>query len=161
MDWVADRALVIAANAWNLLLVGLFLARAARAARLERRLGLAAVALILPIGAVGFANALARRPWWATLLPALIAAYLFLELLLDYLLGLNFRQTRALGPYLLLFYAAQWAAIGYAFAVGRAAGFVTLATYFLCLGATAYSYARAGHGESGPPSPPAAARRAT
>ena len=43
MARLADLGVVVAANAWNLLLIGVFLARAGEAKRLERRLGLAAV----------------------------------------------------------------------------------------------------------------------
>jgi hypothetical protein len=46
-----------------------------------------------------------------------------------------------------LFHAAQRAAIGYGFAVGRAAGFVTLTTYSLRLAATVCGYSREGHGQ--------------
>ena len=51
-----------------------------------------------------------------------------------------------LWPYLLLFYAGQFAMIGYAFLVGRPAGAITLATYFASLGATWWSYRHVGHG---------------
>jgi hypothetical protein len=148
MSQLADVVVVIAANALNLLLIGVFLARAADAQQLERQFGLLAVALVLPFALSALGNALAQRPWWAVALPLVAVAYLIVELILDYLLGLDFRHTVFLGPYLLLFYAAQWAVIGYAFAVDRVAGFVTLVTYFLCLGATAYSYSRVGHGRA-------------
>ncbi len=59
---------------------------------------------------------------------------------------MKFRQTSPLGPYLLTFYLGQFALIGYSFLVGKPHGFMTIITYFLCLGATAYSYMRVGHG---------------
>ena len=70
------------------------------------------------------------------------------ELLLDYVLEIDFRRThtRLLGPYLALFYLGQMGLIGYAFVVQPVYGFVTLATYFLNLLATWYSYSRVGHG---------------
>lgn len=149
MERIADLALVVAANGWNLLLVGVFLARTKEAKRLERQFGLAAVALALPVAAVAFGNALLERPWWSVALPATIVTYSLVELILDYILQLDFRHTRALGPYLLLFYVAQWSAIGYGFAVAPVTGFLTLVTYFLCLAATGYSYSRVGHGAPG------------
>ena len=79
-------------------------------------------------------------------LPVLMVAFILLELMLDYILKVNFRQTRMLGPYLLLYYIAQMGLIGYAFLVNKAAGVITLVTYFLSLGATGYSYYRVGHG---------------
>jgi uncharacterized membrane protein len=63
-------------------------------------------------------------------------------LLLDYILKLDFRKSRLLGPYLVLFFLGQIGMIGYAFAVGALQGFVTLATYSLCLGAMRYAHVK-------------------
>jgi hypothetical protein len=75
-------------------------------------------------------------------LPLPLILHSIVELLLDYILKLDFRRTRLLGPYLVLFYLGQMGLIGYAFVVEPAYGFVTLATYFLCLGATRYAHAK-------------------
>ena len=141
-----DTILIITTNLFNLIMVAIFLSRPAGRKRLEYWLGIANLALILPLAAGILFNLSAGREWWATVLPALLLAFLLLELLLDYILKLQFRQTRLLGPYLLLYYAAQMGMIGYAFLVSEPWGFVTLVTYFLCLGATAYSYRKVGHG---------------
>jgi hypothetical protein len=93
-------------------------------------------------------NALGRREWWAVVLPVLLAAYLILELILDYVLKLDFRNTRLLWPYLLVYYVAVNAMIGYTFLVDRAYGAITLATYLLGLLATWYSYSRVRHGQA-------------
>jgi hypothetical protein len=77
-----------------------------------------------------------------------MTAYLAVEYMLDYRLKSNFRQTRWLGPYLLLYYLGLFALIGYAFLVDRAAGFITLATYFINLAATGFSYSRVRHGRT-------------
>jgi hypothetical protein len=73
-------------------------------------------------------------------------AFLLLELLLDYVLQIPFRGTRLFWPYLALFYLSAWMMIGYSFLVDGVYGFITLITYFLSLGATAYSYSQVGHG---------------
>jgi len=143
---LVDTALVVIANLFNVLVAIIFLSRPFGLKRLEHALGLIDGALALPAGIAAVLNALAGREWWAVLLPALLAIYLLVELLLDYVLKLDFRHSRLLGPYLLLFYASQMGMIGYAFLVDETYGFVTLLTYFLCLGATAYSYRKVGHG---------------
>ena len=141
-----DLAMVIVANAVNLLLIGLFLARAAGARGAERAFGLGTVVLVVPVVVAVILNAAGGRGWWYVVLPMVLVVFLCVEVVLDYILGLDFRHTRLLWPYLLLFYLAVNAMIGYAFLVGRAYGFVTLATYFLCLLATWYSYTQVGHG---------------
>lgn len=143
-----DLALFLVANLVNLLIIGIMLSRPFGLKRLERILGVGAVACALPAALAVVLNVAGGREWWAVVLPALFVAYLILELVLDYVLKLDFRNTRLLWAYLLVYYVAVNAMIGYTFMVNETYGFVTLATYLLGLLATWYSYARVGHGQA-------------
>ena len=142
-----DLALFLIANLVNLLIIGIMLSRPFGLQRLERMLGLGAVACAVPAGLAVMLNAAGGREWWAILLPALFVGYLILELILDYVLRLDFRNTRLLWPYLLVYYVALNAMIGYTFLVDRVYGAITLATYLLGLLATWVSYSRVRHGQ--------------
>jgi len=137
-----DLVVVVAANLYNLLMTAIFLSRPRGWKRFERIAGLIMVALALPLGAAVVLNLVANRAWWFVVLPLPLILHCLVELVLEYLLKLDFRRTRLLGPYLALFYLGQWGLIGYAFVVEPVYGFVTLATYFLCLGATRYAHAK-------------------
>jgi hypothetical protein len=143
---IIDIAIVVIANAVNLLMTGIFLSRPPRWRQLEYVLGIIVMALGIPILAAIAINAAGRRTWWAIVLPIPLVLLCVVELLLDYVLKLPFRQTWLLGPYLGIYYLAQFGMIGYAFLVGKVHGFVTLGTYFACLFATWYSYSRVKHG---------------
>ncbi len=143
---IIDVTVFVIANLVNLLMVGIFVSRPQGLKRVEYVLGIVQITFILPLGAAVVINALQRRAWWFVILPALLVAFLIVELLLDYVLKLEFRTTRLLGPYLLLYYLSLMGMIGYAFLVGDAYGFITLVTYFMNLFATWYSYSRVGHG---------------
>jgi len=143
---MADTALFVIANLVNILMIGIFLSRPWGLKRLERVLGLVSITLALPLGFAVVMNALGGREWWTVALPSLLAAFLIVELILDYILRLPFRSSRLLGPYLLLYYLSLMGMIGYAFLVSEAYGFITVATYFLNLLATWYSYPKVGHG---------------
>ncbi len=143
---MVDLAMFAIANVVNVLVAIIMLSRPAGLRPVERALGLVLIFLALPLTLGVVFNALNGREWWTVVLPSLLVLHLALELLLDYVLAVNFRQTRLLWPYLLIFYLAQMGMIGYSFAIGRALGFVTLGTYFLSLLATWVSYARVGHG---------------
>ena len=144
--WVIDIGIFAVANLINLFLIGIFLSRPKGLKKVEHILGLFVVAMILPVGVALILNILGKREWWAIVLPLILIIFLSVELLLDYILKLNFRKTRWLWPYLLLYYSAMMAMIGYSFLMGKPYGFVTLGTYFLSLFATWYSYAQVGHG---------------
>ena len=143
--WVIDIGLFVVANLINLLLIGIFLSRPKGLKKVEHVLGLFMVAMILPVGIAIILNILGKREWWTIVLPLILILFLKIELLFDYILKLNFRKTKLLWPYLLLFYLAMMAMIGYSFLIEKIYGFVTLGTYFLGLFATWYSYSKVGH----------------
>lgn len=139
---MVDQVVVVAANLFNLLMTAIFLARPRGWKRFERIAGLVMVSLAVPLGTAAVLNLVNERPWWFVVLPLPLLLHCVAELLLDYVLKLDFRRTRLLGPYLALFYLGQWGLIGYAFVVKPLYGFVTLATYFLCLAATRYAHSK-------------------
>jgi hypothetical protein len=137
-----DTVLFAIANAVNLLVTGLFLSRVAGLAGLESLLGLTTIAMALPVAVAVLLNLRARREWWTIVLPLPLIVFCAIELLFDYILRLDFRNTALLWPYLLAFYGGQIGMVGYAFSIGKRQGFITLATYFLSLGATGYAFSQ-------------------
>ncbi|HLO13564.1 MAG TPA: hypothetical protein VK206_01955 [Anaerolineales bacterium] len=141
-----DLTVVVIANLLNLILSLIFLNRVFGRAAWEHWLGYGTLIMALPLSIIAIANLRSMRNWAFWVLPLVMVAYLLIESLLDYWLKLNFRQTSWLGPYLLVYYLALFAMIGYAFLTGRPYGFITLITYFINLAATFYSYTHVGHG---------------
>jgi hypothetical protein len=142
-----DMTIFVVANFVHLVIAIMFIARAQGARKLANAAGNASVAMILPLGMAVVLNSLVRRDWWMIVLPAVLLAFLVIELLFDYILKLDFRNTRLLWPYLLAYYLGLNAMIGYTFQVGKVFGFITLVTYFINLAATWYSYSRVKHGQ--------------
>jgi hypothetical protein len=143
-----DIAVFAIANFLNLMLAAMFVARARGMNLLERWTGLATLVLIIPVGAATIINLAGGREWWSVFFPALLFLFLLIELILDYILELEFKNTKLLWPYLLIYYLAMMGMIGYTFGVSELFGFITLGTYFVNLWATWYSYSRVGHGPS-------------
>jgi len=141
-----DRGVFAVANLINLLLVVMFVARGRRNGKVEKVAGLVIVALAFPLAAASLLNALGRRAGWTWGLPLLMVVFCVVEYLVDYALKVDFRTGRAMKPYLILFYLALMAMIGYSFLLGKTFGYITLATYFLHMAASAYSYGRVRHG---------------
>ncbi len=134
-----DLVLFLIINLFNLLTTVILLARTRGMAQLEYNLGLILAATIAPVGAIIILNYMNQREWWTTVLPLFFLAFLVLELVLDYVLKLNFRQTYMLWPYLTLFYMSQFTMIGFSFLANKQYGYVTLVTYFILLVATLYT----------------------
>lgn len=138
-----DLSVVVVANLFNLMVVGLMLARVAH---IDYDLGIPLIVMAVLLITASIFNISWKREKWFYILPLILAASLLFEWCLDYLFKIEFRSTWLLGPYLLLFYVGQMGMIGYSFLVKKGYGIVTLATYFLSLAATAYSYVNVGHG---------------
>jgi hypothetical protein len=145
-DRVIDLIVIVCSNIFNLVIVGVMLSRPPGWKKYEHILGMVNIVLIPPLGLAVINNWLTGREWWGMVLPGLMILFLIVETILDNVLKADFRYSRGLGPYLLIFYIAQWGMIGYSFLVEQTYGFLTLITYFISLGATAYSYAKVRHG---------------
>jgi hypothetical protein len=88
---------------------------------------------------------ISKRHKWKVILPLDFAVFLVLEIILDYILQIDFRNTWLIGPYLLLYYVAIMGMIGYAFRIGKVYGFLTLITYFSSQVAAVFSYVNVDH----------------
>ena len=70
-----------------------------------------------------------------------ILFYLFLELLLDYIFMIPFRNILAIHiPYIIVFYVAEFSMIGVSFERNRKMGFVVILTFFMLIGCLVYLY---------------------
>jgi hypothetical protein len=68
-----------------------------------------------------------------------ILSYLVLELLLDYILKIPFREILAIHvPYIIVFYAASFSMIGVSFEKNRKMGYVVLVTFLILIGCLTY-----------------------
>lgn len=72
---------------------------------------------------------------------AIILFYLFLELLLDYILLIPFREILGLHiPYIIVFYAAEFCIIGVVFDRNKKMGIVVLITFGILIGCLIFMY---------------------
>ena len=71
----------------------------------------------------------------------IILLYLVLEIVLDYILKIPFRDILALHiPYIIVFYAAVFSMIGVSFSIDRKKGFIVLITFWILIGCLIYTY---------------------
>ena len=68
-----------------------------------------------------------------------ILFYLFLELLLDYILKITFREILAIHvPYIIVFYAALFSMIGVSFEKNKKMGYVVIVTFLILMACLVY-----------------------
>lgn len=142
--WI-DIGVFTVANLMNVIMVGVFIARTMKTGHSPAVSAIWIIFIIILIVAAIF-NVREKRNWWTFVLPAILALFLVAEVVLDYILQIDFRNTKLLGPYLVLYYAGILGLIGYSFQIEKKYGFITLVTYFLSQAAALYSYLQVGHG---------------
>ena len=70
----------------------------------------------------------------------IILFYLFLELVLDYVLKIPFREILALHvPYIVVFYAALFSMIGVSLEKNKRLGYLVIATFFILIACLIYN----------------------
>ena len=140
-----DLTAISVTNIFNLIMVAIFVIRTMQPEH-SPLAGIVWVVFIAVLAVVIFQNVGAKRERWFILMPALFGIFLIVEVILDYVLKIDFRNTGLLTPYLILYYISILGMIGYSFLVEKKYGFITLVTYFLSQFAALYSYMKVGHG---------------
>ena len=125
-----DLIVVGMANLINLVMAGLFAARISGLTQVQHALGIVAMIMGFALGYIAFLNKKNERGKWFSYLLIPIFLFFVVDLTLDCVLAVDFRNTPVVGPYILLYYVGLWGLIGYSFIVDKKWGFVTLATYF-------------------------------
>ncbi len=129
----------ISAIAFNLLIAGIFIAQKKGDLRMVRKIGSMVIALSLPFGYVLYQNLMEGGNIWARVALAVVLAYQLVELLMDYLLKIDFRSKWVTHvPYILLEYAAFAGLIYTAFTISDFWGWTVSVTFWVAMAALLY-----------------------
>jgi hypothetical protein len=108
---------------------------------LLKTFGLIVVLLSIPftISLIGYIRNKAKKE--IIISHIFIILYLILEILLDYILKIPFREILAIHiPYIIVFYAAAFSMVGVSFDINRKIGFVVLITFCILIGCLIYIF---------------------
>jgi hypothetical protein len=107
---------------------------------LTQTFGGVAVSMIVPF-AVTFIGYLRAKESKKTIISnAIVLFYLVLELLLDYILQIPFREILAIHvPYIIVFYAALFSMMAVSFEKNKRMGYVVIATFWILIGCLTYN----------------------
>jgi hypothetical protein len=139
-----DLLFVISAIIFNIVVSGVYIAAKIDAAKIDSSVllkifGGIVVLLIIPftITLVGYIKMKAKKK--IIISHIFILFYLLLEVLLDYILKIPFREILAIHiPYIIVFYAAAFSMIGVSRTIGRKTGWRVIATFLILIGCLIY-----------------------
>jgi hypothetical protein len=134
-----DIAFVVCALIFNLLISGIYIATRLEAVRLRILLGRITIGLGIPLSAVFLAYVAAGKPVRTLVYLAFILLYLIVELLLDFILKIEFREKPVLHiPYIILFYTASFGFIGISFSIDTNWGYAVSVSFWGVLASLIY-----------------------
>jgi hypothetical protein len=130
---------------FNLAVSGVYIASKIDVAKIDSSVllkifGGIVISLIIPFGIslVGYIKSKAKKK--IIISHYFILGYLLLEVLLDYILKIPFRQMLIIHiPYIMVFYAATFSMIGVSRTIGRKMGLLVLVTFFILIGCLIYN----------------------
>jgi hypothetical protein len=129
----------ISAIIFNIAVSGVYIASKIDSSVLLKIFGAIVVLLIIPftITFVGYIKMKAKKK---IIIPHIfILFYLLLEVLLDYILKIPFREILAIHiPYIIVFYAAAFSMIGVSRTISKKTGWLVITTFLILIGCLIY-----------------------
>jgi hypothetical protein len=99
-----------------------------------------AVSMIVPFAVTLIGYLRAKESKKTIISNAIVLFYLVLELLLDYVLRIPFREILAIHvPYIVVFYAALFSMMAVSFEKNKKMGYVVIATFWILIGCLIYN----------------------
>jgi hypothetical protein len=135
-----DILFVASSIIFNIAVSGVYIASKIDSSVLLKIFGGIVVLLIIPfsISLVGYLKAKAKKKIIVSHI--LILFYLLLEVLLDYILKMPFREILVIHiPYIMVFYAAALSMIGVSRTISRKMGLIVIATFLILIGCLIYN----------------------
>jgi len=135
-----DILFIVSTIIFNIAVSGVYIAAKIDSSVLLKIFGVIVVILIIPftITFVGYIKSKAKKK--IIISHIFILFYLFLELMLDYILKIPFREILAIHiPYILIFYAAAFSMIGVSRTINKKMGLLVIATFLILIGCLIYS----------------------
>ena len=138
---ITDKVFITSAIIFNLLVSAVYLLTKFDNMELVKTLGYPFAFLLLPFSYTLYQFKIQDEQRRVVISNIVILAYLFLELLLDTILVIPFREILWLHVvYIVVFYAAEFSIIGISFNRDRKMGFVVLSTFMILIGCLVYLY---------------------
>jgi len=141
LENIHEKVFIASSIIFNLLVSTVYISTKFNNMELVKNLGYPFISLIIPFGYTLYRFIKTKDERSVIISNAIIIVYLFLELLLDIILVIPFREILWLHVlYVLVFYAAEFSIIGVSFNRDRKMGFVVLFTFMILLGCLIYLY---------------------
>lgn len=136
-----DGLFLFVAISLNIKIILIFLARYRGPEGLEHKIGYLVIACIIPLIIILINYILIGKDLWILIYLIIIISFLIFEMILDYILKLNFRTNlKIVVPYTLFYYVAFWGLLAISFVINLVIGFIIFSIFMLSVVVTIYTH---------------------
>ena len=144
-DWfhldLFDLLFVVTAVVFNIQVMGIYIAAKQKRFDMVRRFGVVVISLSIPLAIVFLNNLIVGQERWIMVGFGFIFLYLFVELLFDFILKIEFRSKPVFHvPYIILFYIIEFSFISIAFSIDAISGYLVSISFWALLACLIYAY---------------------
>jgi hypothetical protein len=136
-----DLVFMLTAIAFNLLIAGIFIASKRELPSLRKVLGVVWMLLAIPFAIVFINYVVEGRELWILICFGLVFFFIFLELFLDFILKIEFREKPITHiPYIIMEYIALFSLVAIATSIDQAWGYIVGVAFWILMGSLIYLY---------------------
>jgi len=140
MTKLIDNIFIYSSVVFNISVSGVYVVTKLGDMTLTQVFGGIVIFLIVPFTVTLLGYVRAKEKKKTLISNGIILFYLFLELLLDYILRIPFREILALHvPYIVVFYAALFSMIGVSLEKNKRLGYLVIVTFFILIACLIYN----------------------
>ena len=140
MTKLIDNIFIYSSIVFNISVSGVYVTTKLGDITLTQTFGAIVILLIIPFSTTLIGYIKAKEKKKTIISNGIILFYLFLELVLDYVLKIPFREILALHvPYIVVFYAALFSMIGVSLEKNKRRGYLVIMTFFVLIGCLIYN----------------------
>jgi len=136
-----DLLFILTAIAFNLLIAGIFIAQKKERPKATKTIGIIWLLLAIPLAIVFVNYLIESRDLWIMSCFGFIFLYMFLELLLDFVLKIEFREKPITHvPYIIMEYIALFSLIAISTDIDQTWGYIVGISFWILMASLVYLY---------------------
>jgi len=136
-----DGFFLVIAILMNFLVIAIFIVRKKGFEQLEHNIGYIVISCAIPLFIIMLNYILIGKELWIIIYIIIIISFLMIEMILDYILKIDFRTNlKIVVPYVIIYYVAFWGLLAISFVINLIAGFIVFGVFILNLISTIYAH---------------------
>ncbi|MFX0048136.1 MAG: hypothetical protein ACFE8G_08200 [Candidatus Hermodarchaeota archaeon] len=125
----------------NILVIAIFIVRKKGFEQLEHKIGYIVISCAIPLFIIMIYYILIGKELWIIIYIIIIISFLMIEMILDYILKIEFRSNLKIAiPYIIIYYIAFWGLLAISFLINLIMGFIVFGLFTLNLISTIYAH---------------------